>query len=155
MAKKKMYTQQEVDDFIEVASEKGIAPAVRELGYPTTPTGLNWFKAKGLTAPTIDSLQQRAADMRFFYQDQEKKYAAQRNIERIVEMLEDKDDLDADAINKLSNALHTAIKTFNLIDGKSTSITESHTKDAIDLGVSDILNSAKARNALIDQDHLA
>lgn len=143
----KVYTEQEVEDFIELASVRGIAPSIRALGYPTFPTAQRWFRDKGLDMPTIDSLMAKAAEMKIYYGDNEKKYAAQILIDRIVEKLQE-DDLDADGVNKLANALNKAIQTFNLIEGKSTSITETHTKDGVDLGAMDLINAAKARNSL-------
>ena len=150
MVRKRTYTHDEVEEFIETAQNMGVGPAIRHLGYPSWPTAAKWFRDNDLELPTVDSLQARAAELRDFYGDTEKKYAAQRAVERIVEALE-QDRLTADDINKLNNALHTAIKTFNLIDGKSTSITETHTKDEVDLGVFDIINTAKARNALKEE----
>jgi hypothetical protein len=52
-------------------------------------------------------------------------------------------------INKLSNALHKAIQTINLIEGKSTNINENRSKDGSDLAIIDILNEAKVRSNLI------
>jgi hypothetical protein len=146
-----IYSQDQINEFIATAEMMGVAPAIRQLGYPTYPTAQKWFEEQGKEMPSIDSIGQKAAVMRVFYGDQEKKYAAQRNIERIVESLE-QDQLDAKDINLLSNALHKAVQTFNLIEGKSTSITESHTKDGADLAINDLLNSAKAKNALVEEE---
>jgi hypothetical protein len=142
------HTQEEVDEFISAAKEMGISPAMRKLNYPASyNTALSWFEKAGLPRPDIDSLMAKAAELKVFYGDREKLYAAQANIDRIVESLHE-DDLDADGINKLSNALHKAIQTFNLIEGKATNVTESRTKDAADLAINDMLNAAKAKNAL-------
>jgi hypothetical protein len=78
--------------------------------------------------------------------------AAQAVIDRTVEKLYE-DDLLAEDINKLSNALHKAIQTINLIEGKSTNINENRSKDGTDLAIVDILNEAKMRNQSI-KDHL-
>jgi hypothetical protein len=56
------------------------------------------------------------------------------------------DVLDADQLNKLSNAVHKAIQTINLIEGKSTVIQEQRNKDGQDLAIVDLLNEAKMRN---------
>lgn len=147
MANKPYYTEEMKDEFIELAQLKGIAPAIRELKWPSFPTAQKWFRERDLDMPTIDSLMQKAAELRVYYSDNEKKYAVQTLMDRIVEKLQE-EDLDADAINKLGNALAKAIQTFQLIEGKSTSITETHTKDGADLGAMDLINAAKARNAL-------
>jgi hypothetical protein len=56
------------------------------------------------------------------------------------------DGLDSDGINKIANAVHKAIQTINLIEGKSTIINEQRNKDGSDLAIIDLLNEAKARN---------
>ena len=45
--------------------------------------------------------------------------------------------------------MHKAIQTINLIEGKSTNISENRSKDGTDLAIVDMLNEAKARNELI------
>ena len=141
------YSDRQVNEFIEAAKEMGISPAIRHMGYPTWSTAQRWFNEKGIPLPTIDSLLAKAAEMKIFYTDKEKKYAVQSVIDRVVESLQ-QDNLTADEINKLANALNKAIQTFQLIEGKATTISESHQKDGTDLAVMDMLNSAKAKNAL-------
>ena len=147
MAGKPRYTDEQKDELIELAQLKGISPAIRELGYPSYTGAVKWFQERGLEVPVIDSLMAKAAEMKQFYSDNEKKYAVQQLMDRIVEQLQEKD-LDADSINKLGNALAKAIQTFQLIEGKSTQITETHKKDGTDLGAIDLINAAKARNSL-------
>lgn len=147
---KKFYSEQDVKEFIEAAEEMGISPAMRKLGYPGSwATAQRWFVEAGRTLPSIDSLVARAGELKQFYSDKEKLMATQVVIDRIVESLTN-DELTADEINKLSNALNKAIQTFNLIEGKSTSITESRQKDGADLAIMDMLNEAKAKNAVIE-----
>jgi hypothetical protein len=74
--------------------------------------------------------------------------AAQAVLDRSIEKLYE-DDLLAEDINKLSNAIHKAIQTINLIEGKSTNINENRSKDGQDLAIIDILNEAKVRNESI------
>jgi hypothetical protein len=83
-----------------------------------------------------------------FYRDKEKVLAAQAVIDRTVEALYE-DALTSDDISKLSNALHKAIQTINLIEGKSTNINENRSKDGSDLAIVDMLNEAKMRNESI------
>jgi hypothetical protein len=89
-----------------------------------------------------------AKQLDIFYKDKDKIIAAQAIIDRAVEKLYE-DDLLSEDINKLSNAIHKAIQTINLIEGKSTNINENRSKDGTDLAIVDILNEAKARNNLI------
>jgi hypothetical protein len=145
------YSERQVQEFIEAASEMGISPAMRQLGYPTAwATAQRWFENAGVGMPTVDSLIAKAVELKQFYGDKEKKFAAMTLIDRIVESLH-QDNLSPDDINKLGNALNKAIQTFNLIEGKSTSITESRQKDGTDLAIVDMLNEAKARNAVKEE----
>lgn len=137
------------DEFIAQALEMGISPAMRLLGYPKSyHTAKKWFNEKNIELPNLDSLAQMARSMGIFYSDKEKILAAQAVLDRCVESLME-DNLDADQLNKLSNAVHKAIQTINLIEGKSTAISETRSKDGTDLAIHDLLNEAKARNDLI------
>jgi hypothetical protein len=89
-----------------------------------------------------------AKQLDIFYTDREKILAAQAVIDRSVEALY-QDNLASDDISKLSNALHKAIQTINLIEGKSTNINENRSKDGSDLAIVDMLNEAKMRNETI------
>ena len=103
--------------------------------------------------PTLDTLAKMAGDLRVFYSDKEKIIAAQAVLDRCIESLM-QDALDADALNKLANAVHKAIQTINLIEGKSTIINEQRNKDGQDLAIVDLLNAAKARNNLMKEQGL-
>jgi hypothetical protein len=98
--------------------------------------------------PTANTLAVISKQLDIFYTDREKIVAAQAVIDRTVEKLYE-DDLLAEDINKLSNALHKAIQTINLIEGKSTNINENRSKDGSDLAIIDMLNEAKIRNESI------
>lgn len=140
------YTEEQITEFIEVSQEMGIGPAIRTLGYPGSyHTAKKWFEQRGVDLPTIDTLAKMAVDLRVFYSDKEKVIAAQAVLDRCVETLME-DTLDADQLNKLANAVHKAIQTINLIEGKSTNINENRQKDGQDLAIIDLLNEAKARN---------
>lgn len=150
MAKVK-YTDADVREFLACAQEMGISPAMRKLEYPASwATAQRWFAEAGIELPSVDSLVAKAAEMKGFYGDKEKLFGAQTLIDRIVESLQ-QDHLTADEINKLGTALNKAIQTFNLIEGKSTVITESRQKDGSDLAIMDMLNEAKAKNAVQEQ----
>ena len=145
------FTEEQVTDFIETAQEMGIGPSIRYLGYPKSyHTAKKWFVMRGLELPTLDTLAKMAGDLRVFYSDKEKIIAAQAVLDRCVEALMEQT-LDSDALNKLANAVHKAIQTINLIEGKSTIINENRSKDGTDLAIVDLLNEAKARNELIKE----
>jgi hypothetical protein len=141
-----VFTEEQKTEFIETAQEMGIGPTLRYLGFPKSyHTAKKWFVERNIDMPTIDTLAKMAGDLRVFYSDKEKVIAAQAVLDRCVESLM-QDALDSDGLNKLANAVHKAIQTINLIEGKSTVIQEQRNKDGQDLAIVDLLNEAKARN---------
>lgn len=148
------FTEEQISEYILNAQEMGIGPAMRYLGYPKSyHTAKKWFVERGVELPTLDTLAKMAGDLKVFYSDKEKIIAAQAIIDRSVEALY-QDTLIPDDINKLSTAIHKAIQTINLIEGKSTIINEQRNKDNNDLAIIDLLNEAKARNEYIKENGL-
>ena len=144
-----VFNEEQISEFIECANEMGIGPAMRYLSYPKSyHTAKKFYMQRNLDMPTANTLAVMSKQLDVFYKDNEKILAAQAVIDRSVEKLYE-DDLLADDINKLSNAIHKAIQTINLIEGKSTNINENRSKDGTDLAIVDMLNEAKARNNLI------
>ena len=144
-----IYTEEMVTEFIDMANEMGIGPAMRNLGYPKSyHTAKKFYVQRNIDMPTANTLAVISKQLDIFYTDREKIVAAQAVIDRTVEKLYE-DDLLAEDINKLSNALHKAIQTINLIEGKSTNINENRSKDGSDLAIIDMLNEAKIRNESI------
>jgi hypothetical protein len=122
---------------------------MRTLGYPKSyHTAKKFYVQRNIDMPTANTLAVISKQLDIFYTDREKIVAAQAVIDRTVEKLYE-DDLLAEDINKLSNALHKAIQTINLIEGKSTNINENRSKDGSDLAIIDMLNEAKIRNESI------
>jgi hypothetical protein len=153
-----VFTEEQISEFIELAQEMGIGPSMRTLGYPKSyHTAKKFFVQRNIDMPSANSLAVMSKQLDIFYTDKEKVLAAQAVIDRTVEKLYE-DDLLAEDINKLSNALHKAIQTINLIEGKSTNINENRSKDGTDLAILDILNEAKMRSKSIkdslEMDHL-
>jgi hypothetical protein len=144
-----IFTEEQVSEFIECANEMGIGPAMRYLGYPKSyHTAKKFYVQRNIDMPTANTLAVMAKQLDIFYTDKEKVLAAQAVIDRTVEALYE-DTLASDDISKLSNALHKAIQTINLIEGKSTNINENRSKDGTDLAIVDMLNEAKMRNESI------
>lgn len=145
------FTEEQVSEFIELANEMGIGPAMRYLGYPKSyHTAKKFYVQRNIDMPTANSLAVMSKQLDIFYTDREKVLAAQAVIDRSVEKLYE-DDLLADDISKLSNSIHKAIQTINLIEGKSTNINENRSKDGTDLAIVDMLNEAKMRSNKIKQ----
>ena len=146
-----VFTEEQVAEFIETANEMGIGPAMRYLGYPKSyHTAKKFYVQRNIDMPTANTLAVMAKQLDIFYTDKEKVLAAQAVIDRTVEALYE-DTLASDDISKLSNALHKAIQTINLIEGKSTNINENRSKDGSDLAIVDMLNEAKMRSESIKQ----
>jgi hypothetical protein len=144
-----VFTEEMVTEFIELAQEMGIGPAMRNLGYPKSyHTAKKFFVQRNIEMPTANTLAVISKQLDIFYTDRDKIVAAQAVIDRTVEKLYE-EDLLAEDINKLSTALHKAIQTINLIEGKSTNINENRSKDGSDLAIIDMLNEAKMRNKSI------
>jgi len=144
-----IYTEEQISEFIELANEMGIGPAMRQLGYPKSyHTSKKFYTQRNLEMPTANTLASISKQLDIFYTDRDKVVAAQAVIDRTVEALYE-DTLTSDDINKLSNALHKAIQTINLIEGKSTNINENRSKDGADLAIVDMLNEARMRNESI------
>jgi len=141
------FTEEQISEYIEIANEMGIGPAMRYLKYPGSyHTAKKFYIQRNLELPSPDSLAVIARSLGIFYSDKEKIVAAQAVLDRCYEKLVE-DVLDSDELNKLANAVHKAIQTINLIEGKSTAINESRSKDGTDLALTDMLNEAKMRNA--------
>ena len=146
-----VFTEEQVSEFIEMANEMGIGPAMRTLGYPKSyHTAKRFYTQRNIDMPTANTLAVMAKDLAIFYNDKEKVLAAQAVLDRSIEKLYE-EDLLAEDINKLSTAIHKAIQTINLIEGKSTNINENRSKDGSDLAIVDMLNEAKMRNQSIKQ----
>ena len=143
------FTEEQISEFIEMANEMGIGPAMRTLGYPKSyHTAKKFYVQRNLDMPTANTLAVMAKDLAIFYNDREKVLAAQAVLDRSIEKLYE-EDLLAEDINKLSTAIHKAIQTINLIEGKSTNINENRSKDGSDLAIVDMLNEAKMRSESI------
>ena len=144
-----VFTEEQITEFIEMANEMGVGPAMRTLGYPKSyHTAKKFYVQRNIDMPTANTLAVISKQLDIFYTDREKIVAAQAVIDRTVEALYE-DNLVSDDIAKLSNALHKAIQTINLIEGKSTNINENRSKDGSDLAIVDMLNEAKMRNESI------
>ena len=146
-----VFTEEQITVFIEMANEMGIGPTMRTLGYPKSyHTAKRFYVQRNIDMPTANSLAVMAKDLAIFYNDKEKVLAAQAVLDRSIEKLYE-EDLLAEDINKLSTAIHKAIQTINLIEGKSTNINENRSKDGSDLAIVDMLNEAKMRSESIKQ----
>jgi hypothetical protein len=147
---KKTYTQDEKKEFIDQANELGLSPAMRMLGYPGSHhTAARWFKEYGQELPDVSYLQRKARALKEWYSDKEELASVQTLMDRLVEALES-ESLDPDGLNKIANALQRAIQTKRLIEGKSTNVNESHTKDATELAIAELVREQASINSTLN-----
>lgn len=128
------YTDNQIEEFIEMAKDIGIGRSMRELGYPGSwATANRWITARGLTID-VDDLKQRSAAFNQWYKDEEVILVAQAGMERVHEQLVEKD-LDADSIKKLAEGYQKFANTWLTVKGKVTSISESRTVGETDMEI--------------------
>lgn len=149
MAKNK-YSNEQIADFLELASEIGLTRAKRQLGYPNSwATAKRWADAAGISLP-LDEIKAQAAAHHDWYRTEEVLVVVQEGLRRAQEALENSEALDPDQQKKLAEAVQKYTNTWLLLQGKANSISEHRSKDGMDLALMDLLNEEKARNALIE-----
>lgn len=145
------YTDKQRGTFLELAAEIGISRAKRELGYPKHwATGNSWAQAAGITIP-LDEIKARAAAHADWYATEELMTVCQQGLSRAQESL-DNDDLSPDDQKKLSEAVQKYTNTMLLLQNKATNITESRTKDGMDIGLLELYNEEMVRNATLEKE---
>jgi hypothetical protein len=145
----KRYDDEEIADFLELATEIGIARAIRQLGYPNSwGTAKRWADARGIVI-TVDDLKAKAKEFNDWYDTEELLIIAQDGMQRIHEQLQEKN-LSPDEQKRLSEAFQKYVNTWSLLKGKATAITETRQSDGTDIELIELLNEEKARNAMIE-----
>lgn len=134
------YTEEEKRAYLEVAAELGHARAMRDLKYPSSWTTANrWAQEHGVEV-SLDELKSRAAAHRDFYRDEELLTAAQAGIDRVMDFL-DREDLSADDLKKVMDALGKAIDKHLLISGKATVRTATDEPSKTDAAIENLLSA--------------
>ena len=143
---KTSYTDQEREAFCALAHDIGIAPAMRELGYPSMPAACKWLKARGI-AITLDSLMANVKKFHTLYEVDDLLTVVETGVARVVEMYT-QTDLTPDGMQRAATATQKLVSSWLLLKGKATSISETRESDALDVALVDLLNAEKARNVL-------
>lgn len=123
------YDDQQRAEFIELAQQIGIGRAIRELGYPTFPTGQAWMKAAGVS-PNVDTAYQSMKQWHTFYQVEDLLVVIDEGIAAAQDLIAKAD--NADDLKKLSESVQKLTNTRLLLEGKSTSITEKRERTSED-----------------------
>lgn len=114
------YTNEEKQEYLELASEIGHSRAMRELGFPKHwNTANTWAKEHGVTI-ALDELKQKASDFNQWYQTEDLLITMQEAIARGREFILEDRDLNADGYKKTVEGMKRAIETMQLLQGKAT-----------------------------------
>lgn len=141
--KNRKYTEIEQDEFCSLAVTIGIGPAIKELGYPSTPqVARRWLQIRGL-ADSLPTLAARAAVARKAYGPTEQLYVLSTHLERLEEKLQDPD-LSARDHAFLAKAAADVVQTMRLIKNEATSIVQ--TVDAADTELRSLVLDLQAQN---------
>lgn len=145
------YTDEQVAEYLEVASEIGITRAMRRLGYPASwTTGQRWMDAAGIEIP-LDEIKAQARAHEDWYETEDMLIVAQQGVLRVSEELQ-RTDLTPDEHKKMSEAFQKYANTWLLLQGKANSINENRVKDSTDLALMDLINEERARNDTLDKE---
>lgn len=140
------YTDEQINNFLELAQETGITRAKRELGYPNSwDTANRWAQVRGIDVAK-DEIKMRAASMREWYKDDEVITIAQEGMNRVYEELVNNINLTADDQNKLGSALTKHYQVWANVQGKAAQITETRSNDGMDAGLMALLENERLKN---------
>lgn len=133
------YTEQQKEDYLELATELGHARAMRQLQYPKSwNTANQWAQDYGVSI-ALDELKARAAAHRDFYGDAELLTAAQMGIDRAMDFF--KESMTADDYKKVIDGLSKAIDKHLLISGKATSRAGTEEAGETDAAIKNLLSA--------------
>lgn len=143
---KKTYTDEQINEFLDVAQEIGIGRAMRRLGFPASwSTAQRWAEARGIEV-AVDELKQRSKAFHEWYETEEVLVVAQEGMNRIYEQYVGNDNLTADEQKKLAEAFQKVYNVWANAQGKATNISESRQTDQMDAHLQDLLNTERAKN---------
>lgn len=140
------YSDEQINNFLELAQEVGITKAKRELGYPKSwSTAAYWAKNRGVTV-AVDEVMAKTKATDEWYKTEEVITIAQTGMNRVYDELVNNAELTADDQKKLAEAFVKHYNAWANAQGKATSITESRETDAFDVHLQDLLNAERAKN---------
>lgn len=147
------YSDEQINEFLEIAQEIGITRAKRELGYPSSwGTAQRWAQVRNVNV-AVDEIKSQAASTREWYKDEELRTIIQEGFQRVHQELTTTRDLSADDQKKLSEAAQKYYNIWASLEGKATNITESRSTDTMDEHLQELLNMERAKN-LMTQDNV-
>jgi hypothetical protein len=149
MAGKRQYSDEQVDDFLELAQEMGIGKAMKELGYPLGyQTALNWAENRGIKVE-VDPVMKRVKQFEQMYKEEHMLEIARAGAALVyMSIVENGADLTADEQKKLSDAFQKYNNAWLLLKGKANDIRETQTKDGMDVELMNMLMAERESNAV-------
>lgn len=151
MANFKRYSDEEINNFLDMAKDEGIGKTIRTLGYPASwSTAWRWVTARGIEVP-LDEIKQKAKAFHDWYETEDLLIVGQETMARISEKMT-QDDLSPDEIKKLSEAYQKTANTWLLLQGKANNISENRKVDNKDIELLELLNEEAAKNARIESE---
>lgn len=140
------YSDEDINNFLDLAQEVGITRAKRELGYPNSwSTAQRWAQVRGVTV-AVDEVMAKAAGTREWYKTEEVITIAQEGFNRVYDELVNNPNLTPDDQKKLAEALMKHYNVWANAQGKATAISETRTTDSMDEHLAELLNMERAKN---------
>lgn len=147
------YDDSQINEFIELANDIGIGPAIKELGYPASwATAQRWYKMRGIDTPNVDELRSKASKTHQFYEDKEALLVVQEGLQIVHSTYLNKwDSLDADEQKKLAETVQKLTNSMRVLQDKASSIHESRYKDSIDDELNKMIADLESSNDYSDE----
>lgn len=147
MSLRKTYTEEEKLEFLELAKEVGVARAIRELNYPSFTMAKKWAIQYNVELP-LNALSQYANDMKKMYGNEEKLFAGQLGLDRVVERLSNEEELAGDELKKIADAYKTLLVGMNLVENKAMNISENRSNDGSDAAIEAMIEEQNRLNRM-------
>lgn len=172
------YTDEQKQAFVDRAAQIGVAPAMKELGYPAIfATAQRWCKALGVTVE-LSALQAYAAKTNHWYGANEKLALCQRILDEAYDILingekvprgEEQIKYDdqgtaflvddpiripvrSAALAHLTGVVQRVIQTMELLEGRVTDRVEAISQDPTDIELAAMIREYRVRNAIVEQE---
>lgn len=143
------YTDQQINEFLELAQEIGIGRAKRKLKYPGSwATAQRWAEMRGVEVD-VDTIMQRRKLKGLHMQTDDLLLVAEEGISRVAEEL-DNTFLDPDGHKKLSEAFQKYVNSWRLLQEKATSIANTYERTQQDLEIEELIRQHEHSQSAAD-----
>jgi len=139
------YSDAQREAFVALAADKGIAPAIRELGFPSFPTATKWLQARGITI-TVDSLMANVKAYHKFYSLEDMVSVVECGASRALETYQTTPALSPNDQLRTAGAVQRLVTTWQTLNGRASQITESRETDSLDVALVQLLDAERTRN---------